>query len=344
MQSKPITIQVKAPGKLILSGEHAVVYGYPALAMAVNRHVTAVVTSESSQHIRFNLTDLSHDSHFSLDGLRKLKERIKRKYHRFVRGEYGIRQVLQKPFELAQIALGMAADGIKDKTTTPGVNLKVNSTIPVGCGMGSSAATILSVMAAMSHYVGSPMSNDALYQLALEAENMQHGYSSGLDLRVAMQGGCIYMHQGVWEARELPPLSMCLVNTGTPESTTGECVEKVAAIFKNTMIGEQFAAVTKSLDNALQSSSKSAVYAAIRANHRLLIEIGVVPLRIQTFIADIEAMNGVAKICGAGAVTGDRAGIVLIISDDMETVSSICSKAGFEMMPITCEARGVHVV
>src|SRR5690242_16267161 len=113
MSSKPHTLQVRAPGKLILSGEHAVVYGQPALAMAVNRHVTATVSRELLPQILFDLADLAHHSHFSLDGLRKLKQRVKRKYHRFTRGEYSIRDVLEKPFELAQFALGAFTDSMR---------------------------------------------------------------------------------------------------------------------------------------------------------------------------------------------------------------------------------------
>src|SRR5882724_9751340 len=100
-------MKIFAPGKLILSGEHAVVYGRPALAMAVNRYATATVTRELLPQISFHLSDLAHRSRLSFGGLQQLKERIKRKYHRFIRGEYSIRQVLHKPFELAQFALGI---------------------------------------------------------------------------------------------------------------------------------------------------------------------------------------------------------------------------------------------
>jgi mevalonate kinase len=59
-------MKVYAPGKLILSGEHAVLYGQPALAMAVNRYATATVTKQMLPQISFHLSDLAHRSRVCL--------------------------------------------------------------------------------------------------------------------------------------------------------------------------------------------------------------------------------------------------------------------------------------
>lgn len=343
MNAKPHTLQVRAPGKLILSGEHAVVYGQPALAMAIDRHVTVTVSREILPQILFDLADLAHHSNFSLDGLRKLKQRVKRKYHRFIRGEYSIREVLEKPFELAQFALGAFTDSMR-VTLPHGVKIRVHSDIPVGCGMGSSAATILSVMSAISHYLQIPLSNEVLYKLALEAENMQHGHSSGLDLRVAMQGGCLYMHESVTDSLSFPDVSMCLVNTGTPLSSTGQCVEAVAPLFKSGSIGEDFGAVTRALHEAMRVGDRVAMMASVRANQQLLTRLGVVPEPVQAFVRDLEQLNAAAKVCGAGAVIGEQAGIVLVMTDDRDAISECCMQRGYELMQIGCETRGVHVV
>lgn len=335
------SIKVCVPGKLILSGEHAVVYGQPAIAMAVNRYVTATVTHESVPTVLFDLSDLSHHSHFSFDALRQLKRRIKQKYYGFVRGDYRIRDVLQKPFELAQFAMGLLAESL-NLTLPHGVKIQVQSELPIGCGMGSSAATILSVMQAIANYLHLPISQEKLFELALEAEHMQHGHSSGLDLRIAMHGGCLYVHGDQLQSRALPTAPLYLVNTGAPHSTTGQCVEHAAAHFKSQGLQSDFAAVTNAFDAALIAQSADQMQSAIRENHRLLTRIGVVPNRVQQFIASIEATNAAAKICGAGSVRGDNAGAVIVLSHDESAVTQLSKRFDYQVIPIAGAVRGIH--
>ncbi|HEU5281332.1 MAG TPA: mevalonate kinase [Gammaproteobacteria bacterium] len=336
-------MKVMVPGKLILSGEHAVVHGQPALAMAVNRYATATITENRLPRVSFDLSDLAHRSHLHIHGLRDLKNRIKRKYHRFMRGEYTIRDVLLKPFELAQFAMSLFAESM-NIALPHGVNIHLQSDIPMGCGMGSSSATVLSVMKAVSTYLNIPLSSEALYQLALEAENMQHGHASGLDLRVAMQGGGVYLHQGELTPRHFAEFPWFLINTGTPLTTTGECVTHVAPCFKDAVLANAFGDVTQSMDAALSSASLTDLKQALVANHHLLDRIGVVPTKVKQFITDIEALSGAAKVCGAGAVAGDAAGVVLVIMQDELALKALCLKYGYTMLPLMTDQRGVHVV
>jgi mevalonate kinase len=218
----------------------------------------------------------------------------------------------------------------------------VQSDLPIGCGMGSSAATILSVMQAISNCMDLKIPREQLYKLALEAENMQHGYSSGLDLRIAMEGGCIFMQEQTLQTRDIPAMPMYLVNTGTPKTTTGQCVEKVAPLFRSQQLQHEFAGVTKQMDDALQRQSVIEMQDAIKRNHKLLTNIGVVPEKVQAFISQVEAANGAAKICGSGAVVGDHAGAVLIVSEDKNIVTSLTTQFGYNVIPISGESRGVH--
>ena len=334
-------IQVYAPGKLILSGEHAVVHGQPALAMAINRYAIATITREDSKQVLFDLADLSHHSSLSVAALSHLKSKLKEKYHRFIRGDYSVREVLQKPFELAQFALSILTDSM-NLNLPHGVKVRVESDIPIGCGMGSSAATILSVMQAVSRYLQLSLPEEKLFALALEAENMQHGQSSGLDLRVALNGGCLYVDKDIVEARPIPEFPLFLVNTGTPLSSTGQCVEKVAPYFASNAMKNQFAAVTRAMDSAIQQKSWSAMQAAVRENHALLVAIGVVPEKVQQFIQTIERAGGAAKVCGAGAIYGDHAGAVLVAMDDENGVKTMSERFGYNVIPIAGVTRGVH--
>lgn len=334
-------MKVYTPGKLILSGEHAVVYGNPALAIAVNRYASATIKRQMLPHVSFDLADLAYKARLSLDSLHDLKKRIKKKYDKFVRGDVGIRQVLQQPVELAQFALSVLTEALNVRLPH-GVNVRVQSDIPVGCGMGSSAAIVLSVMYAMSQYLEQPLSEETLYQLALNAENMQHGRSSGLDLRVALRGGGLYVHGDKLESRLLPTQAFYLVNTGVPDTTTGQCVEAVAPHFKDSNVVNDFAAVTALMDEGLRQQNIITMQEAVRHNHQLLKHIGVVPARVQTFIESIEAAGGAAKTCGAGAIAGDKGGIVLVMMEQEAELTALCQSHDYVLETMTGVNRGIY--
>lgn len=335
-------MKIHAPGKLILSGEHAVVYGKPALAMAVNRYVTATATPQLLPIVSFDLSDLAYEHGLTFTALTRLKSRIKQKYQRFIQGDFKIRDVLQKPVELAQFAFSLFLETLNHKLTQ-GIKIRIQSDIPMGCGMGSSAATVLSIVHAIAHHLQVDLSHDIFYRLGLEAENMQHGYSSGLDLRVSLQGGCLFVQDGNIQQRSVPQSPMYLVNTGSPKSTTGECVAHAATFFKNSEIGNDFAAVTEAMDKAFASNNTASVMEAVRANHSLLTKIEVVPNPVKGFIREIEHRGGAAKICGAGSVVGEKGGVVLVITENMNELADLCGQYHYAILPIACEARGVHI-
>lgn len=337
-------IKIAVPAKVILSGEHAILYGSPAIAMAVNRFTTATITQGQNEDISFDFADIAYQRSVSLDALSLLKARLKEKYHRFIKGEYSIRQVLRKPFELAQFALSILADS-PNIQFPQGMKVRIDSQIPIGCGMGSSAATILAVLHALSTYLHLPLSHEALLKLAREAENMQHGISSGLDLYIAQNGGCVYVHQNEMRKRPVPSLHeqpLYLVNTGTPLNTTGECVEKVKPYFHQPGLVDAFTEVTQLMDQALERSYWAQFKEAMRANHLLLKQIKVVPQKVDHFITAIEKLNGAAKVCGAGAIAGDHAGIVLIACDEEKKLQHLCETYHYSLSAVSPEIRGVH--
>jgi mevalonate kinase len=336
-------MKIRAPGKLILSGEHAVVYGYPALAMAVDRYIDLDITAQVSPIISFAQANVVGTHDLSFPALQALQRRINQHYQDFLAGTLGVRDILSAPVELAQYALSLLLTEYQPQLTA-GFHLQIESSIPLGCGMGSSAALILSIIFGVAQYLQLNVTNEDCYRLGLAAENMQHGRSSGMDLLTSLHGGCIYRHQDTISVRAAPRISMFLVNTGVPQSSTGECVAKAATYFKTSNIGEEFAAVTQELDRQLQANNMLSVQQAVRANQVLLNQIGVVPEKIQHFVKEIEKQGGAAKICGAGAVTGEQAGMVLVVIKDEQVLKLINARFDFSMLPIQCVARGVHVV
>lgn len=336
-------MKIHAPGKLILSGEHAVVYGKPALAMAINRYATASAIPQLLPLVSFDLSDLAYEHGLTFTALNRLKSRIKQNYQKFISGDFTIRDVLQKPVELAQFAFSLFLETLNLKLTQ-GIKIRLQSDIPMGCGMGSSAATVLSIVHAIAHHFKIDLSPDIFFRLALEAENMQHGYSSGLDLHVSLNGGCVFVNNGQTHQRAIPELPLYLVNTGVPQTTTGECVAHAAPFFKNSQIGDDFAAVTEAMDNALPQKNFANIKKIIQANHELLVKIGVVPLTVQRFIQEVNQVEAAAKICGAGAVAGEKGGIVCVMTDNIEALTQICNRYHYAILPVMGESRGVHIV
>jgi mevalonate kinase len=334
--------QSVAPGKLILSGEHSVVYGNPALVMATNRYVTTTVQPQAASQITFHFPDLKGACNLTFEKLIQVKNRLRENYQRFIENHLNIGDVLQEPIELAQFVLSLLleAAGI---TSLKRMNINIQSDIPMGCGMGSSAAAILSMLSAIAHYLQISLSPELFFNLAQTAENIQHGHSSGLDLLSSMRGGCLYVKKDTISPRTPPALPLYIMNTGQPQVTTGDCVATVAPYFNQTDIGNDFAAVTDAMDQAFQCNKMSDVITAIRENHKLLNTIGVVPLKEQQMIADIEQKGGAAKISGAGAVAGDKAGIVLIAMEDENVLQKIARHYQQIIIPVQCESRGVRV-
>ena len=331
-----------APGKLILSGEHAVVYDKPALVMAVDRYAESVIIpGGANDEVSFDLQDLQQAESFTLRALRDLHQRVARNYRLFLEGKLSIRDVLYKPIELFQFAFITILDGLHLKVAN-GMKIQLHSNIPIGCGMGSSAATVLSVIRAVGHYFRVDFRPEWYQAYSLETENLQHGHASGVDTYISMHGGCARFQKGQAEKLPLPRMPMHLVHTGVPETSTGECVTRVRERFGNSQIWNDFESVTRAMETALRENNLKAIQAAVRENQRLLSHIGVVPQRVQDFVSDVEQWGAAAKVCGAGAVGGDKGGMVLVCSEKAPV--DICKKHGYNLVSVRGEPLGARVV
>ncbi len=330
-----------APGKLILSGEHAVVYGKPALVTAINRNAQAIITPEAGDAISFDLPDIQQNGSFTLRAIREMASRVAKNYRLFLDGELGIREVLHKPLDLFEFAFITILDGLHLKVAD-GLKIQMHSNIPIGCGMGSSAASIVSVLRAVGHYFRVEFRPDWYYKYSLEVENLQHGHSSGVDSYISLHGGCARFQNGSAQKLPLPRAPMFLVQTGVPLTTTGECVVQVGKTFGKSAIWDDFEAVTLGLEKALAQNDLTAIQQCLRENSRLLASIGVVPERVQAFVAEVEQSGGAAKVCGAGAVAGGQAGVVLVVGEKAPV--EICKKYGYELMTVRGEPLGARIV
>lgn len=336
-------MKARAPSKLILSGEHAIVYGMPGLAMAVAQYAEATVEEHILPLVSFDFTELNYRKLLHFASLKRLKHVLHTKYQRFLRGELNIRQVLLKPAALAQFACSVLLERAHTNYVS-GVNIKLTSDIPIGCGMGSSAAIILAIIYALAAQWNIGGSSEQLFHLSHKIENLQHGYSSGLDLKLAHNGGCILLKNNIMEQRQAPNWPLYMVNTGKPVASTGECVAQVAPFFSSTHLRKKFTWVTETMDFALQSGNYNLFKEMVVYNQSLLVHIGVVPKRVQQFIAELSAVDAVAKICGAGSVIGESAGVLLVIPAALPNLLDLCAQYQYSLSPIISAQKGVHLV
>lgn len=334
-------LKARSPAKLILSGEHAVVYGAPAMALAIDRYAYSTVLSVLSSSILFNCLNLHYARSLTRKTLKAISQRIQMQYRDFLEGRCGIRDVLKKPFELVQYTVMHILESL-NISLLQGLEIQSDSTIPMGCGLGSSAAVVMSTLYAIAHFFGLEVDSHGFVSLGRAAENLQHGQSSGLDLQVALLGGCLHFEQGQVSVRAIPETPMMIVQTGTPLASTGECVRAVEPYFKTGSLLEDFSAITRAFDEALGLQARLPMQACIRENHRLLVNIGVVPLKVQDFIQALEKQGAAAKICGAGSIAGDQAGVVLVVAD--QDISETVMHYGYSMQPVCADTQGTCLV
>ena len=293
-KSPPNAISAFAPGKIILSGEHAVVYGCPALAIPTEAGIECELKSMDADSITIHfpehaaltrsLEDISNYDPASnhLEIVFFLLDQLKTNY---------------------QIHL------------EHGLEFNYQVTIPVGCGMGASAAFIIATLRALLFYFDLELEQNTFYQLAKQAEDIFHGNSSGLDVMVSLQDAPIYFQQGEFTLRPEPKIEFEIINSGKAQSSTAECVQHARqALADNPELQQQFTDVTNTIDQALSENNRAELIDAIKRNHHLLCQIGVVPESIQQQITELEQQGYAAKICGAGSIAGDNAGIILKVA------------------------------
>ncbi|HSB88457.1 MAG TPA: mevalonate kinase [Anaerolineales bacterium] len=160
-----------APGKIILLGEHAVVYGRPAIAVPV-RQVQAVVDVEELPDGRRD--DVLIDS--PTMGLRAWLSEMG--------ADDPLSQITRRTLE--------AVEGLAGRS----ISVRIDSTIPIASGLGSGAAVSVAVARGLSRHLGRPLDAQAVSELAFEVEKLHHGTPSGIDNTVIAFDRPVYFVRG----------------------------------------------------------------------------------------------------------------------------------------------------
>jgi len=201
-----------ACGKVILLGEHAVVYGVPALCGALQGGVEVEVIAGEGRL-------LVPEWEVATPPLAEL---------------LSAEIPTTSPLALALKAIAETAFGSVERPLT-GHSLPYNFVarfaIPTGAGLGSSAALSVALVRAIDRAASLGLDDQDIDEAAFAAEKVFHGSPSGLDHTVAQRGGFgLYRRgHGLSPLLDTPPLKLCIGHTGRARDTKGR-VARVAEL------------------------------------------------------------------------------------------------------------------
>ena len=326
---------VRAPAKLILMGEHAVVYQRPALVAALGLWLHATVSSRSTAGVGIHLAEWEHHEETSWTAIQTYADTVRRRWHAYNKtptAEAFAHMRGSDPAHLVKVALGEAARHAPALAKTP-LDLTVESSQPVGAGFGSSAAVGVAVAKACLTHHNADLPDDTLFDIALDIERRQHGTPSGVDPATILRGGLVWAESDgdalQWHSvhARAPVLeNVRIYHTGSPNESTGTVVDAVRARRADdpaafTEVLDRIETTTRRLRDTLATPdvSSDTLLTLLREGEACLEALGVVPPPVRQCIRTIERRGGAAKISGAGALTGSGAGSLIVYHPDPDT-------------------------
>jgi len=249
-----------APGKIILFGEHAVVYGRHAVVSAVNLRCRVEVRESNSFRIKSVLGESNLD---------------------FDRHPYVV-QAVRRFMEVKKI---------------PGAEIEIESEIPIGSGLGSSGAVIVATLAALNAEFEGGMDKENIFRMAKQVEIDVQGRASGIDPFISTFGGSWLFPE---RKKVLMPFKFFVINFGSRSTAEMvKKVAKLRERHPEVMekIFDSIDAVSL---EASEITSEDRLEELIAINQSLLRAIGVSNPEIDKTIAELERKGLKAKITGAG--------------------------------------------
>lgn len=333
----PIRFEASAPGKLILMGEHAAVYGRPAVVAAVGLRTRVTVSPVPGREIELLLPDLGLRERCSWNDVMKYGARRRAAWRAaHERSQDNGTEEIEAPdpagFVKVTVAETMRAWqlGSMDRLE-PGLRVSVGSELPLGSGFGSSASVAVAVAAGLLGSLSGErnLSSDdgRISAIALEAERRQHGRPSGVDHTAVIRGGLLRVSREGDDltTSDLPRpdwlrRSLRIYDTGTPAEATGEVVAAVRKLRDRDLSGfaERLEAMTHATSEFLGALGEEeppwqSLIGAMKTFEHCLEALEVVPSEIASVVRRIEDVGCAAKISGAGSLSGAAAGSLIVL-------------------------------
>ena len=300
-----------APGKIILFGEHAVVYGRPALAVPVTQvHADVEVSDGSRAGIWIHAPDIA--LHAELNSLPP---------------DHAVGAAVRSVFA----ALGVSP--------FPSLEIRITSTIPVASGLGSGAAVTVAILRALSSMIHSPLSNGEINSLAYEIEKLHHGTPSGIDNTVVAYARPVYFVRGqpIETFKVGAPFTLVIADTGIP-APTKESVGDVRKLWeadkpKWEKVFDEIGGIAQNAKERIENGEWRSLGTLMDANHFLLQQLTVSSPELDRLVeAARTSRAGGAKLSGGG-----RGGnlIALVEKDNAAHIAESLLSAGAKRTIIT---------
>jgi mevalonate kinase len=320
MLKKRRTVRASAPGKIILLGEHAVVYGRPAIAVPLAEVQAQVVarTGRPGTGIVIHAANLRRE--YLMDASPPQEPLA-----------YTCRTVLR--------ALGVDGE--------PDVHLTLRSSIPIASGMGSGAATAAAIARGLARWLGHELSAEELSEIVYETEMILHGTPSGIDNTVVSYRQPVWFRRGA--ALETvsvgAPLTLLVADTGI-SSPTRHTVRDVRTAWsvdhdRFESLFDRIGEAVSAARAALEAGDLRSLGGLMNENHALLRELGV-SARENDRLAEAALAAGAlgAKLSGGGRGGNN---IALINPERAEGVRHALLDAGaVTVLPSTLSPQSSH--
>ena len=293
-----------APGKIILFGEHFVVYGIKAILCSINKRITA--TSQFSDDKKIRIRSLLGESEMSIESLN-----LESVQHKFM-----------KPF------FYIAQKAIKENSMEHGIEISIESEIPAGVGLGSSSAACVAVTASVNGLFHK-LPKEEVVKIAIQAERTIFEQNSGADSSVSTFGGLVSydLKSGFQNISSRNDLSFVISNS-TQVHDTQDVVRQVRNFKEennelfNKLCNEEIEIINNAI-TSLEKNNLSNLGLLMLRNHDLLKQIGVSTEKIDFLVNEAKKTSYGAKITGAG---GGGCIISLVDNSNMDNTFSNLKK------------------
>lgn len=283
-----------APAKVYLFGEHAVVYGEPAVPCAIERRATVTVERRSDSQICVQANDLTLDGFTVTWG-----------------GRTDSRPDVDVPTPLIETAMGYLDGAIEQALEAAGesgigFDITVESAIPLGAGLGSSAAVVVAGIDAATRELGVELAPQTIADRAYQVEyEVQDGQASRADTFCSAMGGAVRVEgDDCRQLIDVPTLPFVIGYDGDA-GDTGELVAGVRSLKDEYGFAADTVAaigdIVRSGERALREDDVGEIGRLMDFNHGLLSALGVSARSLDSMVwAAREAGADGAKLTGAG--------------------------------------------